>query len=109
MRILVVEDEPVLREGLVDLLSSAGHSVEAVADGEAALERGSLATTQLVVLDLMLPKLDGVEVCRRLRELRPDLPILMRSARVSWSRASNRWRAARIPGGTPPSRSSSTG
>jgi DNA-binding response OmpR family regulator len=83
VRILVVEDEPVLREGLVDLLSNAGHSVEAVADGEAALERGSAATTQLVVLDLMLPKLDGVEVCRRLRELRPDLPILMLTARGS--------------------------
>ena len=80
MRILVVEDEPVLREGLVDLLSGEGHSVEAVADGEAALERGSAPAIQLVVLDLMLPKLDGIEVCRRLRELRADLPILILTA-----------------------------
>ena len=83
MRILVVEDEPVLREGLVDLLSGEGHSVEAVADGEAALERGSAPAIQLVVLDLMLPKLDGIEVCRRLRELRADLPILILTARGS--------------------------
>ena len=80
MRILVVEDEPVLREGLVDLLRGAGHSVEAVADGEAALGRGSDPAIQLLLLDLMLPKLNGTEVCRRLRELRPDLPILILTA-----------------------------
>ena len=72
MRILVVEDEAVLREGLVDLLRAAGHSVEAVADGESALQRGSDPVVQLVLLDLMLPKLDGMEVCRRLREVRPN-------------------------------------
>jgi two-component system alkaline phosphatase synthesis response regulator PhoP len=80
VRILVVEDEPGLREGLVDLLRGAGYSVEAVADGESALERGSDPAVQLMLLDLMLPKLDGVEVCRRLRELRPDVPILVLTA-----------------------------
>ena len=80
MRILVVEDEAVLREGLVDLLRAAGHTVEAVADGESALERGSDPVVQLVLLDLMLPKLDGMEVCRRLREIRADLPILVLTA-----------------------------
>lgn len=80
MRILVVEDEPVLRDGLVDLLAGAGHSVEAVGDGEAALERGSDPRVQLLLLDLMLPGLDGIEVCRRLRELRPDVPILVLTA-----------------------------
>lgn len=81
MRILVVEDEPLLREGLVDLLRRAGHSVDAVADGEAALARGSDPAVQLLLLDLMLPKLNGIEVCRRLRDLRPNLPILMLTAR----------------------------
>jgi len=80
VRILVVEDEAVLREGLVDLLRAAGHSVEAVADGESALERGSDPVVQLVLLDLMLPKLDGMDVCRRLREIRADLPILVLTA-----------------------------
>ncbi len=83
MKILVVEDEAVLREGLVDLLRAAGHTVEAVADGESALERGSDPVVQLVLLDLMLPKLDGIEVCRHLREIRPELPILVLTARGS--------------------------
>jgi len=83
VRILVVEDEPVLREGLADLLTAAGHRVEAVSDGETALERGSDPSLQLLLLDLMLPGLDGIEVCRRLRELRPGLPILILTARGS--------------------------
>jgi DNA-binding response OmpR family regulator len=81
VRILVVEDEPVLREGLADLLESAGHRVETADDGEIALARGSDSGVELVVLDLMLPKLGGIEVCRRLRELRPALPILVLTAR----------------------------
>ena len=83
VRILVVEDEPVLREGLVDLLKAAGHSVTAVADGEGALLHGADPALELLLLDLMLPGIDGVEVCRRLRELRPELPILMLTARGS--------------------------
>jgi two-component system response regulator RegX3 len=78
---LIVEDEPALREGLVDLLRAAGHRVECVGDGERALARGADPAFELVLLDLMLPRLDGVEVCRRLRELRPALPILMLTAR----------------------------
>jgi len=83
VKILIVEDEPNLRDGLVDLLSREGHLVEAVADGEAALDRGSDPSIELLLLDLMLPKLDGLEVCRRLRELRPHLLILMLTARGS--------------------------
>ena len=83
MKILVVEDEPVLREGLTELLGRAGYLVEAVADGEAALARGSDPSIELLLLDLMLPRMDGLEVCRRLRELRPDVPILMLTARGS--------------------------
>ena len=83
MKILVVEDEPLLREGLSDLLGGAGHSVESVADGLAALDRGADPSIDLLILDLMLPEIDGVTVCRRLRELRPQLPILMLTARVT--------------------------
>jgi len=81
MKILVVEDDPMLRDGLVDLLVGAGHEVEAVSDGASAVDRGQEAPFELVVLDLMLPKLDGLEVCRRLRTARPTLPILMLTAR----------------------------
>jgi DNA-binding response OmpR family regulator len=83
VKILIVEDEPVLREGLIDLLRGEGYRVDAVADGETALDRGADPTVDLLVLDLMLPGVDGIEVCRRLRELRPALPILMLTARGS--------------------------
>jgi two-component system response regulator RegX3 len=83
VKILVVEDEPVLRDGLADLLTAAGHRVETVSDGETALERGADPALQLLLLDLMLPGLNGIEVCRRLRELRPGLPILILTARGS--------------------------
>lgn len=83
MRILVVEDEASLRDGIVDLLEGDGHDVIAVGDGALAVETGLKDPFELVVLDLMLPKLDGMEVCRRLRGARPGMPILMLTARGS--------------------------
>ena len=83
VRILVVEDERSLREGLTDLLHGAGHEVVAVDNGPAALETGVTEGFDLVVLDLMLPGMDGLEVCRLVRRARPDLPILMLTARGS--------------------------
>jgi DNA-binding response OmpR family regulator len=83
VRILVVEDEASLRDGIVDLLSGDGHTVIAVGDGVAGVEAGLRDPFDLVVLDLMLPRLDGMEVCRRLRAARPGMPILMLTARGS--------------------------
>ena len=83
MRILVVEDEPSLREGIVDLLKADGHEITAVGDGVAGVEAGLRDPFDLFVLDLMLPRLDGMEVCRRLRAARPGTPILMLTARGS--------------------------
>jgi DNA-binding response OmpR family regulator len=83
MRVLIVEDERSLREALVDLLTKRGFTVEAVGDGIAGAERGIDAEVEMVLLDLTLPWLDGVEVCRRLRRLRPALPILILTARGS--------------------------
>jgi len=80
VRVLVVEDEPSLREGISDLLRGDGHTVTAVGDGVAGVQTGLAETFDLVVLDLMLPRLDGTEVCRRLRAARPGLPILMLTA-----------------------------
>jgi len=79
----VVEDEPSLRDGIVDLLKGDGHDVTAVGDGVAGVETGLREPFDLVVLDLMLPRLDGMEVCRRLRSARPGMPILMLTARGS--------------------------
>jgi two-component system response regulator RegX3 len=83
VRILVVEDEPALRDGIVDLLAGDGHAVTAVGDGVAGVEAGLAGPFDVVVLDLMLPRLDGMEVCRRLRAARPGMPILMLTARGS--------------------------
>jgi DNA-binding response OmpR family regulator len=83
VRILLIEDEPSLRDGIVDLLEGDGHVVTAAADGVTGLESGLRGLFELVVLDLMLPRLDGMEVCRRLRAARPGIPILMLTARGS--------------------------
>ena len=79
----MVEDEASLREGLVDLLTGDGHAVTAVGDGQAAVAHGLREAVDLVVLDLMLPRLDGIGVCRQLRAARPGMPILMLTARGS--------------------------
>ena len=77
----MVEDEPSLREGISDLLRGDGHTITAAGDGMVGVETGLAETFDLVVLDLMLPRLDGMEVCRRLRSAKPGLPILMLTAR----------------------------
>ena len=79
----MVEDEASLREGLRDLLRGDGHTVTSVSDGAAGVEAGLAEPFDLVVLDLMLPRLDGITVCRQLRAGRPGMPILMLTARGS--------------------------
>jgi DNA-binding response OmpR family regulator len=83
MRVLIVEDERSLREALVELLTQRGFAVQAVADGAIGAEAGMNPEVDVVLLDLSLPGLDGVEVCRRLRGRRPALPILILTARGS--------------------------
>lgn len=78
-RVLVVDDDPTVREVVVSYLRAAKHDVVEAADGEAALVRMREAAADLVVLDLMLPGIDGLEVCRRLRTS-SDVPIIMLTA-----------------------------
>ncbi len=79
---LLVEDEAALREGVTDLLRGDGHDVVAVGDGHAAVAAGLAEPYEVVLLDLMLPGLPGLEVCRRLRgDARKATPILMLTAR----------------------------
>jgi two-component system response regulator RegX3 len=80
-RILVVEDERSIREGLCDVLAFHGYSPEGVARGDTGLERALAGAPTLIVLDVMLPGLDGFEVCRKLRAERPRTPVLMLTAR----------------------------
>jgi two-component system response regulator BaeR len=79
-RVLVVEDEPKLAALLADYLRAAGHEAECVSDGLDAVQAWTLRRHDLVLLDLMLPGLDGLGVCRQLREL-GDVPIVMLTAR----------------------------
>ena len=83
IRVLIVEDEPGLRRALVDLLTGAGHEAVGAADGAAAVERALASHFDLVLLDRMLPRLDGIEVARRLKARRPGLAIIMLTARGS--------------------------
>ncbi len=82
-RILVVEDEQSIRRGLCDVLVYHGWHPAAVESGEEGLERGLGEKFDLVILDLMLPGLSGLDVCRRLRAKMPTLPILMLTAKGS--------------------------
>ena len=81
MRILIVEDSVVLREGLVDGLTQAGHVVDGVGDGRQALAFASTTEYDLVVLDLMIPEVDGLSVLRELRGKGWDRHVLILSAR----------------------------
>ena len=79
-RILVVDDDPTVAEVVAGYLDRAGFTVDRAADGPAALRCAELRPPDLVVLDLMLPGMDGLEVCRVLRERGP-VPVVMLTAR----------------------------
>jgi two-component system response regulator MprA len=81
VRILIVDDDRPVREALRRALSLAGYEVEALADGESALERVFASTPDAVVLDIGLPGIDGLEVCRRVRRAGNRVPILLLTAR----------------------------
>lgn len=78
---MLVEDEPTLRLGLVDLLSGDGHQVESAAEGTRGLALALGEAFDLIVLDWMLPGMAGIEICRRVRAARPGVPIMMLTAR----------------------------
>jgi DNA-binding response OmpR family regulator len=80
-RILIVEDDAAIQAGLQEKLRMEGHEVAAAGDGAAALRALADEPVDLVVLDLMLPKLDGLSVLRRLRKRSAALPVLILSAK----------------------------
>ncbi len=79
--VLVVEDDTAIRRGLVDALTYAGYGVLDCDDGRTALDVALESSIDLVLLDVMLPRLDGFGVLRELRRTRPTLPIIMVTAR----------------------------
>ena len=84
-RILIVEDDPAITVALEDDLRLEGYDVETVADGEAALARARSAAVDLILLDVMLPKKDGFDVCRELRRRGVTAKILLLTARAGES------------------------
>ena len=81
MKVLIVEDEPALVRTLKDLLTRRGYEVEACFNGEDGLNLATSSQFDLIMLDVMLPKMDGFEVCRNLRKAHVRVPILMLTAR----------------------------
>jgi two-component system, OmpR family, response regulator MprA len=81
MRILVVDDDRAVRESLRRSLAFNGYQVDLATDGQAALMAVITARPDAMVLDVMMPRVDGLEVCRRLRSSGDDLPILVLTAR----------------------------
>ncbi|MEO3823224.1 response regulator transcription factor [Actinomadura sp. B10D3] len=79
-RVLVVEDEPTIARAVADRLAAEGFAVEVAGDGPSAVERARGYRPHLIVLDVMLPGFDGLEVCRRVQAERP-VPVLMLTAR----------------------------
>jgi DNA-binding response OmpR family regulator len=80
-RIVVVEDEPAIRRGVVDVLRLSGYEVAEAADGDRGLDEASRSDADLVLLDLMLPRKDGLIVLRELRQVRPAVPVIILTAR----------------------------
>lgn len=81
MRLLLIEDEASLRAALVPLLEDAGYRVRAEVDGTSGLERAMSENFDLILLDVMLPGLDGFSVCREMRKRGRAVPVLMLTAR----------------------------
>ncbi len=80
-RILIIEDEPALMRGLKDTFLSKGFDVATATDGEAGLDAAFAKDPDLILLDIMLPKVNGYEVCRALRQHGLGMPVLMLTAK----------------------------
>lgn len=91
-RILVVDDDPGIRQLLTDVLEIEGHDVTVAEDGQAAVQTLDLSRPDFVVLDVMMPYLDGYAVLRRIRERTGDpVPVLMLTAAAEPDAAAKAW------------------
>jgi DNA-binding response OmpR family regulator len=82
MRLLIIEDELPMRTALCETLTAEGYKVRSAADGESGLQRALSEEHDLILLDVMMPKLDGYAVCQELRRRGRKTPVLMLTARV---------------------------
>jgi DNA-binding response OmpR family regulator len=81
VRVVVIEDEPAIRRGVADALRTTGYEVAEAADGAQGLEEALRRGVDLVLLDLLLPKRDGLDVLAEVRKVRPTLPVIILTAR----------------------------
>src|SRR4051812_4686794 len=81
MAVLVVDDERTIREAVARALRMHGYDVALAADGDQALQTVAVLRPEVIVLDLMMPRVDGIEVCKRLRASGARVPVLMLTAR----------------------------
>jgi CheY-like chemotaxis protein len=79
-RVLIIDDDPLLREIAVELLTEAGHACQVAEDGRLGLARLEAATPDLVLLDMIMPNMDGVETLGQIKARWPDLPVVVMSA-----------------------------
>ncbi len=79
--ILIIEDDPAMLRGLSDNCRFAGYNVETAADGESGLQAALSLRPDLILLDIMLPKINGYEICRLVRKEKLDMPIIMLTAK----------------------------
>src|SRR6516162_5694670 len=80
-KILIVEDEPAMVAGLRDNFEFEGYQVITAPDGVAGLERALSESPDILILDVMMPRMSGLDVCKQLKAKRPGLPIIMLTAR----------------------------
>ena len=81
VKILIVEDEPNMVAGLRDNFEFEGYQVITAADGVAGLDRALSESPNLIILDVMMPRMSGLDVCKQLKSKRPSIPIIMLTAR----------------------------
>jgi two-component system response regulator RegX3 len=82
-RILIVEDEKAIRVGLVDVFVYHGFAVDSATEGPAGLQKALTGTFDMILLDVMLPGMNGFDICNRIREQDKDQPIIMLTAKTS--------------------------
>ena len=83
IRLLIVEDESAILNGLIDVFVFHGYEVEGITEGKAGLEKALTGRFDLILLDVMLPGMNGFEICDRIRVADPDQPIIMLTAKSS--------------------------
>ncbi|MEW8430119.1 MAG: response regulator, partial [gamma proteobacterium symbiont of Ctena orbiculata] len=82
-RILIIEDEAAIRVGLIDVFIYHGFEVDSAAEGPAGLQKALSGRFDMILLDIMLPGINGFDICNRIREEDKDQPIIMLTAKTS--------------------------